>query len=271
MNRTEPSAPQVTMRLEKHAAGGEVATITFQGRNPLNVLGQQGMVELREAFLKMAQNEACRAVILTGSGEKSFMGGVDLQEMMALDQEKARPFITQLHQCCQAIRHMPMPTLAKIQGYCLGGGLEVAAACDVRIAAAHSQFGMPEVKVGLPSVIEAALLPQLIGWGKTRELVLLGHIFDAQEAQACGLVERFAAPEALEAVMQEVVGHVCAAGPKAIRLQKELLQRWETLPLEEAIEVGIDYFARTFQTPEPQQMMQKFFAGVAHRRQKAKQ
>lgn len=264
-------SPQVSIHTETRRDGGEVATLTFNGRTSLNVLGQKGMVELREALANLAQNQACRLVILTGEGDKSFIGGVDLQEMVALDQEKARPFITQLHQCCQAIRNLPMPIIAKVQGYCLGGGLEVAAACDFRVAAAHAQFGMPEVKVGLPSVIEAALLPQLIGWGKTRELVLVGHMIDAQEAQACGLVERVALPGKMEQVMEEVVGHICEAGPKAVRLQKELLKRWEALPLEEAIEVGIDYFARAFQTDEPQRMMQKFFEGVAHRRQQAKE
>lgn len=260
MENTRPfTSSQVTVQTKKRPEGGEVTTVTFKGRTHLNILGQQGMVELTEAMSNIAKNENCRLIILTGAGERGFMGGVDIQEMVSLNAESARPFITKLHQLCQVIRKAPMPVIAKIQGYCLGGGLEVAATCDIRIAADHSLFGMPEVKVGLPSVIEAALLPQLVGWGKTRELVLLGNTIDAQEAQACGLLERIAPQKELEQAVQAVVDHICEAGPQAIRLQKELIHRWEALPLEEAIAAGIDCFTRTFHTDEPQQMMQQFF------------
>ena len=100
-----------------------------------------------------------RALILTGAGDRAFIGGADINEMVELDQESARIFITHLHEACTALRNLPVPVIARISGYCLGAGLEVAASCDLRIASEHSSFGMPEVRVGIPSVIEAALLP----------------------------------------------------------------------------------------------------------------
>ena len=91
------------------------------------------------------------------------------------DPHGARAFITRVHGCCHAIRAIPVPTVARIQGFTFGAGMEMAAACDLRIAATGAMFGMPEVKLGIPSVVEAALLPMLIGWGRTRQLLLLGE------------------------------------------------------------------------------------------------
>ena len=107
---------------------------------------------------------AIRAVILTGQSEKSMIGGADIKEMAKLDQTSAEAFITRLRDLCEAVRRFPAPVIARLPGWCLGGGLEVAAACDFRIAAHDAKFGMPEVKVGIPSVIHAALLPRLIGF-----------------------------------------------------------------------------------------------------------
>ncbi|HJO75520.1 MAG TPA: enoyl-CoA hydratase-related protein, partial [Rhodospirillales bacterium] len=106
-----------------------------------------------------------RAVVLTGKGEKAFIGGADISEMADLTPETAETFITGLHGASAALRRLPVPVVARIQGYCLGGGMEVAAACDMRIASESAVFGMPEVALGLPSVIEAALFPRLIGDG----------------------------------------------------------------------------------------------------------
>src|SRR6185503_218248 len=112
-----------------------------------------------------------RVVVLTGAGERAFIGGADINEMAELDEESARVFISQLHEACAALRNLPVPVIARISGYCLGAGLEIAASCDLRVAADHSTFGMPEVRVGIPSVIEAALLPRLIGWGMAARLI----------------------------------------------------------------------------------------------------
>ena len=137
----------------------------------------------------------------------------------------AEAFIARLHGACAAIRSLPVPVIARISGYCLGGGLEVAASCDLRVASEDSTFGMPEVNVGIPSVIEAALLPRLVGWGKARELVYTGLSISAAEAVSCGLVERVGQREVSAAVVEFLVlrlgvGQVLGQGG-AIRLGLE--------------------------------------------------
>jgi enoyl-CoA hydratase/carnithine racemase len=148
--------------------------------------------------------------------------------------------------------------IARIEGYALGAGLEIAASCDLRVAADSAKFGMPEVKVGIPSVIEAALLPRLVGWGRARRLLYTGEIIDAGTAERWGLVERVVAPSELEAAIEEWAAAILAAGPQAIRLQKALIGEWEELSLAEAIERGIEAFAGAYETREPAERMGAF-------------
>ena len=182
--------------------------------------------------------------------------------MVSLNSETARTFITRLHTVCLALRELPVPVIARIEGFCLGAGLEIAACCDLRIATAASRFGMPEVQVGLPSVIEAALLPRLIGAGRACDLVMTGRIIDADEACAWGLVESVASTQRLDAVVEERVAMILNAGPNAIRSQKALCRGWQELPLSESIEAGIDALSDAFLADEPRVYMQRFL----HRR-----
>jgi enoyl-CoA hydratase/carnithine racemase len=139
-----------------------------------------------------------------------------------------------------------------------GAGVEVAAACDMRVASTDAQFGMPEVRLGVPSVVEAALLPQLIGWGRTRRWLLTGDTIDAATAHAWGLVEELVPAEGLDAAVARLVGSILASGPRAVRLQKALITEWEDLPLRQAVQRGIDSFAVAWESAEPQQLMAVF-------------
>jgi enoyl-CoA hydratase/carnithine racemase len=163
-----------------------------------------------------------------------------------------------VHGCCRAIRDLPVPVIAQVNGWCLGAGLEVAAACDLRIAADTAKFGMPEVRVGIPSVVEAALLPALIGWGRTRHLLLLAETIDAAEALDWGLVERVTPAAVLDTAVDEWVAMLLEAGPAAIRAQKALIRRWEDLPQTAAIAAGIDAFGASWRTEEPRRMLGGF-------------
>src|SRR5690606_4231942 len=144
-----------------------------------------------------------------------------------------------VHGMSRALRDLPVPTIARVNGICLGAGLEVMAACDMRVAAENAVFGMPEVKIGLPSVVEAALLPQLIGWGRTKVLLYTGENIDAAEALSWGLVERVVPAEGLDAAVEEWVTSIAGAGPRAIRLQKALMRQWEAMPVNDAIQAGV--------------------------------
>ena len=148
--------------------------VDYQAR--LNILNSPLILELTAAVNSLDDNERLRVLILTGAGERAFIGGADIREMAGLDSSSARDFISRLHESCAALRELAVPVIARINGYCLGAGLEIAASCDLRVAADHSAFGMPEVKVGIPSVIEAALLPRFIGRGKAAELIYTGEV-----------------------------------------------------------------------------------------------
>ena len=132
--------------------------------------------------------------------------------------------------------------IAAVNGWCLGAGLEVAAACDMRLCADTAQFGMPEVKLGLPSVVEAALLPSLIGWGRTRRILMTGETFGAHEALAWGLVEEVHSPALLFAAVEDLLDKLLEAQPRAVQIQKALMRAWEDLPMSQAIAAGVDAF-----------------------------
>ena len=197
-------------------------------------------------------------MVLTGAGEKAFIGGANIVEMATLDAERAEAFITLVHRTCNALRELPVPVIARVNGYALGAGLEIAAACDLRIASSNAVFGMPEVKVGIPSVVEAALLPGLIGWSRTRELLLWGENIDAQTALAWGLVDYVVEPAALDAAVNARLDALMTAGPQAVRLQKKLIRDWENMTLDQAVRAGIESFRQAYATDEPTRMMGAF-------------
>ena len=248
---------------------GVIATVTFDNASKLNALSSAAMDEFIATFGRLASDERLRAVVLTGAGTKAFTAGADINEMGAIAHaNQARDFITRLHRCCDAMRDLPVPVIARIQGYCFGGGLEIAAACDLRIAADTATFGMQEVKIGIPSVIEAAILPTLVGWGRTREMLYLGETFTAAEALEWRLVERVVPAADLDAAVENWLGKLLTSKPHAVRLQKRLIRQWEDLPLSAAIAAGIDAFAKAYDTAEPTDSMREFLAGQKDRKRK---
>ena len=150
------------VEVRRDARGVAVATIDNPAR--LNALSTPVMTQLVAALERLATDDALRVVVLHGAGERAFIGGADINEMGGFDPASARTFITLVHRSCDVFRRLPVPAIACIQGWTLGAGLEIAAACDLRFASTDARFGMPEVRVGVPSVVEAALLPGLIGW-----------------------------------------------------------------------------------------------------------
>jgi enoyl-CoA hydratase len=251
------TSPSVTTTRQQRA-GGTVATLTIDNAAKLNIVNSPLMTELVASVEELGRDASLRAVILTGAGERAFIGGADIREMATLSAATAETFITLVHRSCASLRALPVPVLARIDGYALGAGLEIAAACDLRLASARAVFGMPEVRVGIPSVVEAALLPGLIGWGRTRWLLLTGATIDAAEALRWGLVERVVAPEALDDAVAAALDAILAAGPQALRLQKQLVQDWENLPVGAAIGAGIRVFADAWRSDEPARMMRAF-------------
>jgi enoyl-CoA hydratase len=240
---------------------GQVAQVAVDHDAKLNTLNPALMAEFVATFATLGQDTALRAVVLTGAGPRAFIGGADISVMAAIeDSAGGEAFIRQVHACCRAVRVCPVPVIARVNGWCLGAGLEIAAACDLRVAADTAKFGMPEVRVGIPSVVEAALLPGLIGWGRTRRLLLLAETIGAAEALDWGLVERVVPPEALEPAVDSWLGLLLEAGPEAIRAQKALIRGWEDQTMTQAIAAGVESFAASWRTDEPTRMLGGFMA-----------
>jgi len=253
------SSPRALVRVDARDSG-RVAHVTIDNPARVNTLSSAVMEDFLGAIARLAADDAVRVVVVTGAGNRAFVGGADIDEMAQLNAAAARAFITRVHRCCHAVRELPVPVIARIEGYALGAGLELAAACDLRVAAETARFGMPEVKLGMPSVVEAALLPTLVGWGRAREILLLGEIFSARDAAAWGLVERVVPAASLDEAVARLVSSVLAAEPRAVRLQKRLIRAWEDLPLAAAVGAGIDAFAAAFESDEPARAIAAFRA-----------
>jgi enoyl-CoA hydratase len=239
---------EAAIRVERR---GGVVRCTLD-RPPLNLLEPGLIAALRVTFDTLAADPGVRVAVVTGAG-RAFTAGMDVHVLRDLDAAGAAALITGLHDAIEAVHRAPFPVIAAINGPCLGGGFEVALACDLRIAAAEASFGLPEVRVGVPSVIQAALLPPLVGAGRAAELLLTGAAIGAEQALAWGLVNRVVARGELEAAVEAVVAAITACAPAAVRLQKQLIVRWRESDLPAAIRAGIAAFVASYATGEPRE------------------
>lgn len=235
-----------------------VVRLTICNAGSLNILGTAVINHVREGIETLAGDRDIRVLVIAGQSEKSMIGGADIKEMATLDQRSAENFISGLRSLCDAPRLFPAPVIARIPGWSLGGGLEFAAACDFRVAAHDAKFAMPEVRVGIPSVIQAALLPRLIGWSRARWLIMTAATIDAPTALNWGLVDVVAAKGALDAEVEKLVEALLDCAPEALRSQKAMLRQWEELPLKESMDLSVGVFGQAYLTGEPQKLMGDF-------------
>jgi len=247
----------VLTRVERRAEG-RVAHVTVNNPDKRNALGIAGKQQLAQAFRRLAADQQLRVAVLTGAGERSFIAGADIAEMVDLTPAGAKREHTWTHRACEAIRRLPVPVIARINGYCFGAGMEIAASCDLRIGVTTARLGMPEVRFGIPSGMEACLLPRLVGWGKTRELVYTGNPLDAADAHRIGFLEKLVEPSGLDAGVEGWVASILAAGPRAIRLQKGLVRDWERMTIAQAVRAGIRACVEARRTDEPKRLMAAF-------------
>ena len=233
------------------ARAGDVARITLD-RPPLNLFEPELIAALKRAFDDLASDPSVRVAVLTGEG-RAFAAGMDVRVLRALDVAAAKRLITSLEAAIGAVHQAPFPVVAAINGPALGAGFELALACDIRIAVTGALFGLPEVRVGVPSVIQAALLPSIVGPGRAAEMLLCGDPVTAEQAFAAGLVNRVVPHDALASAVDQVVDRILAGAPGAIRLQKELIVRWRTTDLATAIQYGINAFATAYAIGEAEE------------------
>ena len=221
---------------------GGVTRIFLNRPEKVNALNSELLEQLRAAFLSFSESPDVRVVVLGGRG-KAFCGGADVKELSALTGSNAGSFVQKIHAVCEAIRGLPVPVVARLHGAVIGAGLEIAAACDLRIAADGTKFAMPEVRLGIPSVVEAALLPRLMGSGRAAWLVLTGEAIDARRAYEWGLIEQIGSDAGLTILLEKLL----ANDREALRMQKQLLQLWEEAPLAASIEKSIRLFGEAHQ------------------------
>ena len=221
-------------------SGGGVARIFLNRPEKVNALSSHVLGELLAALNGVSKSPDVRAVVLAGRG-KAFCGGADVQELSSLTASNAGSFVEKIHAVCEAIRRLPLPVVARLHGAVIGAGLEIAAACDLRIAAEGTRFSMPEVRLGIPSVVEAALLPRLMGSGRAAWLVLTGEPIDARRAYEWGLIEQIGNDDAVQGLIEVLLKN----DREALRMQKQLLQIWEEAPLAASIEKSVALFAQS--------------------------
>lgn len=237
-----------------------VCRVSLCAATVLNVVDQAWLERATAELAALFARPGLRCVLLSGHTPRAFIGGANLHALAALDHDTAGPFIRAVHSLCATLRAADVPVIAVMRGHCLGAGLEIASACDVRIGDDSVRCGMPEVRVGVPSVVEAALLPGLVGWGKARELMLRGHIIDAAEAARIGLLQAVTPAIELDALALTIARDVVAGAPGALAAQKRLFRLWEDSTISAAIEHGVDALVAAYAGPEPARAIAAFFA-----------
>ncbi len=224
-------------------SGDGIAVLTVNRPQKLNALNGETMREINGALGQLEADHSLRALIVTGAGDKAFVAGADIQELLALDAAGAREFAVFGQRVFRRLETLPKPSLAAINGYAMGGGLELAMSCTLRVAAESARLGQPEVKLGtLPGYGGTQRLPRLIGRGRALEMLLTGDAIDAAEAYRMGLVNHVVPPEALISFARELLVRILANGPQAVALAMEAVDTG----LSSGLETGLRFEAGAF-------------------------
>ena len=235
-----------------------VATLTIDRQEKLNALDPQVVEEIGQALLEL-EAEGPRAIVVTGAGERAFIAGADIGAMSVMSPLEAKRFSEIGHAAMALLDRSPIPTIAAVNGFALGGGCEVALACDIRIAAENATFGFPEVGLGiLPGMGGTQRLPRLVGPALAKELIFTGRRISAEEAREIGLVNRVVAEgEALDAA-RELAAGISDNGPLAVRHAKAAANRSLDVDLISGLEYEADQFALLFATEDAREGMTAF-------------
>jgi len=235
------------------------AVITISRPKALNALNRDTLNELIDCFNKIEEDSSIMAVIITGAGEKSFIAGADISYMNEFNALEGRDFGSLGHKVMRAIEVCSRPVIAAVNGFALGGGCELALACDIRIASENAKFGQPEVNLGvIPGFGGTQRLPRLIGKGLASELLFTGDIIDAQEADRIGLVNRVVALDQLMAECKKIAHKIAMRGPVAVRICKEAVRDGMEMDLARACRHEADLFGVCFASQDQKEGMKAF-------------
>ena len=202
----------------------------------MNALSNQLMSELKNVLENIENDENLRVLLITGAGDKAFVAGADINELVIRDARIGLKVSKERQDLFSRIENLSVPVIAAINGYALGGGLELALACSIRICSEQAQFGAPEVKLGIiPGDGGTQRLPRLIGLGRAMEMILSGDFIDVQEAYRIGLVSRVVPQKELMPTAERIANRICENGPLAVKVTKELAYRGLEVPLEDGL------------------------------------
>jgi enoyl-CoA hydratase len=229
--------------------------ITFERPEVLNALTLDDLRAIRVAV--ESADASVRAIAFTGAGDRAFSAGMHLDVFKDADPAAGCELIEQVGACVGAVRLTPVPTLAMVNGYCLGAAFELALACDLRTAHPDVRFGLPEVKLGIPSAVDAALLQDHVGLSKAREVILTGDLYASADLTP-GLVNRLVPRERLRSATDELLAAVTAHTREVLAAQKTLFETWLNAPLAEAIETSKDIFGAVFAQPATRAAIERY-------------
>lgn len=237
---------------------GRVAVVTVNRPDKLNALNIPTRNEILAAFDELERDAEVRVVVITGAGEKAFIAGADINEFAGMTAVGQRA-VMKGRRAFDAVEDFPKPVIAMINGFALGGGCELAMACDIRIASSKAKLGQPEIKLGIiPGGGGTQRLTRLVGEGKAMELILTGDMISADEALALGLVNHVVAPEELEAKTMELANKIAEMSPVALAMAKAAVKNASRLNLREGVDAEVDLFALCFSSEDKEEGVRAF-------------
>ncbi|MCF6159750.1 MAG: enoyl-CoA hydratase-related protein [Furfurilactobacillus sp.] len=238
----------------------EIATLTINRPKSMNVLNTATLTEIGQALDEVRDNaDLIKVLVITGAGEKAFVAGADIFEMRDMNSLQAATLSKLAHESFGKIENLPQLTIAAVNGYCLGGGLELASSCDIRVGSSKAKFGQPEVTLGIvPGFGGTQRLTRLVGRGKAKEMIATGTMVDAQEAYRVGIIEEIAEPDELMDKVHALANTVIKNGLIAVGMAKYVIDRAADLPLDTAIDFETQMWAQTFATEDQTEGMTAF-------------
>lgn len=237
---------------------GAVCIVKINNPQALNALNSTVLSELDSAFTEIAQDEETKVVVITGEG-KAFVAGADISQMSTMNATEGKAFGEQGAAVFRKIESLSIPVIAAVNGFALGGGCELAMACDIRIASAKAKFGQPEVGLGItPGFSGTQRLPRIVGLGKAKELIYTGGHIDAEEAYRIGLVNKVTEPEALMDETLKMANKIASNAPIAVKYSKEAINTGIQMDIDSAIAMEANLFGLCFASEDQKEGMGAF-------------
>ncbi|AZZ61267.1 crotonase [Oenococcus sp. UCMA 16435] len=237
-----------------------VGYLTINRPKSLNALNSDTLAEIGQCLDYVKANEKdIKVLVITGAGEKAFVAGADISQMQSMNSLEAANLSRLAHESFGKIEKLSQITIAKVNGYALGGGLELSASCDIRIGSTKAKFGQPEVTLGIvPGFGGTQRLTRLVGRGKAKEMIATGQMIDAEEAHRVGILEEIVSPEQLDTEVDKITHTIMKNGLIAVSMAKNVIDDGADLPLDVAIDFETQMWAQTFATSDQKEGMKAF-------------